>query len=302
MAIAEEQAGDLEKADPLGDAIDKVAEETGDENLSSPAYEEPAAQDDEEGPSDEDLQEIDEEQTEDEGVTGAAEGTTVAMRAVARQIGVGSEFIDLATTDTQLEKMIELARNYRAEEPKVESEPFAINLPEDEYSEKDPIVSTLKQMNDHYASELNKLTEAVQSGSLELGKLREEASANSQRQQDEFNLAFHKGLDGLDNDVLGDSSKKLNDNHHTVREAVFNRTIEMLSAGSNGRPEDVAANAAVELFPFLNNDNTRQIAVEKQQKRVLGTGGNSKPAKQVSSPEDAFSASLDSILSTVARR
>ena len=201
------------------------------------------------------------------------EGPTIAMKMVAEQAGIPLPLIELATSDSQLEKFVELAR--QAGTP---SEPdFKLELPEEEYPEDDPVRKEFTRLQSHFATQLESMKVQLGETSRTTREFTKQQVESAEQQARKVQSEFDKTLDELEIGAFGNTKNMSSANFH-VRSAAFNLLQELKQKSPDSSVAELAKQVAEQLSFTTNNRSPKEIAaIRKQASRRLG-GGPSQPA------------------------
>jgi hypothetical protein len=214
------------------------------------------------------------------------EGTTAAMRLLAKQNGVDDRVIKLTTNDDQLTELIEHAIQSREEANKAEIEPateLANILPEDEFGADDPvrkqvdaIIGEVKTLRDDVVSIVNWAL-----GQVKVQEQSREAQIASQLG------SFDSHLDTFDNPVLG--NKQSGTHNNDVRAAVWNKFWNLKEEKPQATDAELI-NEAAAAFGYKTKKQTRTEAIKDDNaNRLGGSGTKPLPEPQLEGKELALS-------------
>lgn len=207
----------------------------------------------------------------------ATEGPSFLMRQEAARAGISPEFIQLAGSDAELERLISFAQS-REEAPlsdPVIDEPLTVELPEDEFPADDPMRKALTAM-------VGKINERMEMLRRTQGHLAQFANERLEREErDEYQQLyspFDEILDSFESPVLGKTGTK-DPAQRAERTAIAQKYLglganAMTPADEKRRLAELAV--AAHRRNLVDQRNQKQQATTRQAKQVIGgrTGGN----------------------------
>lgn len=261
-------------------------------------------QDDEQEYEAPEVDEAEDEAGEDEAEQESVEespkaGPSTEMLAVARLAGVPQSFLDVASSNEQLQTYIEhfsaLSRD-RKEEPQEEEvqEESALSvsdfIPEDAYDSDDPAHQAVSKLVDVLEKERAETKKTI-------GLLLQHANAQIQAQQQsevaQFQKPFDAALDEIGGDALGDSGKGLTSSQIEVRKRAFDTYKSLAENAPPERLGELARLALQAQFPDFVKQPTpvKKKALAKQSAKRRGAG-DGRGAPDPVDPVKAFEAEL----------
>jgi hypothetical protein len=276
---------DDEESDDLGDDVDDEdddEEAEGEEGEESP-----------EGEESEQQSGVEQSAAANAGAAAqqaaAAEGPSFLMKHAAEQSGVDPKLIAIATSDAQLEQMIEVTTKGReakqaeqqAEAPKFE---LPIELPEDEFPADDPVRKHLEKWQAVITKQFEETAKAqsifAAFANEQLDMRDRQVDEVRQREYAELAEPFDGFLDSLASEELG-TTATLNDKQREARAALFTG-YQALGAKAGLDKESLQRKAEKVLGEYhpklIEKHQQKQQAAVKQPKKVLGgSGGTGRP-------------------------
>ena len=210
-----------------------------------------------------------------------AEGPSFLMKQEAERAGVDPALAAIATSDAQLQRMIEVEKSRVVHDSAaVEDDVLKFELPEDEYPADDPLRKALAPLFDQLNGKLKELRQTQ-------GHLARFANERLEREEQQayqtLYSPFDEALDSFESPVLGKTGK-LTETQRAERAAVAQKylglgaTVEMPAADKT-RLAELALTAHRK--DLVDQRNTKTQAKASQAKQVLGGGGKRSPKPAV---------------------
>lgn len=277
-------ADDQELETPEEETAETSAEQIFAEKLQELSEQREPATEEETPEADAETQESDEQPTEEETpeevkpVTKGIEGTSVAMRAFAKQQGVPDEMISLAANDEHLETYIKHYAASREEEPAEpeKEQPFALSLPEEEFAKDDPVRKQFGEVVEHFEEKLETVFGYL--GQLADVALKTE-QAVKQSVDKELTVeqgAFDEFIDTLGHPALGSRQDNSIPSAGQKARSMIYWHAKDLQVEHPRTPAQKLYEMAAKEFGYLSKQEKRQDAIKDANKGRLG-GGSAKP-------------------------
>ena len=262
--VVEEVIEEMTHQDRFGQTLDKIQEQD-------------IPTDPEEDESETD--EVDAGEQEEEIVpTPAIEGPTAAMKAVAKQQGVPAELIETARDDEQLEAWMGIVANRQAEPTPAPEAEYGTSLPEDEFTEDDPVRREFIAQRQHQEEKYDSLrgnVEKILTYVLDQGDQLSQMTTQSVEAEQK---GFHSHFDGFSNPVLGKSGS-LSREADQMR-GLIHQTFMDLKQEFPGTSDTALMDKSASKYGIQSKSTLRNDAVRKQAQQRLGGPESAKGAPE----------------------
>ena len=227
------------------------------------------------------------EQATDEGAEVVDEGPSFLMKRAAVEAGIDPALVGRATSDAQLELMIEAANRPEPQESTpAKDRTLKLDLPEEEFGPDDPIrkvfVSLQEQLNQQREEHEKALAALTAFANSQLDR-------EDRTQWETLYTPFDKALDSFESPLLG-TSGKLTDKQRAERAAIAEKYTALgatadMPADELQRYAELAVAAARK--DLIEQRSKKQQAVAQQQRRVIG-GSAQRSIKPAKTTDDVF--------------
>lgn len=221
-----------------------------------------------------------------------AEGPSFLMKQAAMSAGIPQDWIDAATSDKELQYVMERLRTHAEQqrEPEPEPEPeIAVELPEDEYGPDDPVRKNLQ-----------KFAEALKAERAERRRIEQEYRQTKAALDDQQTTTLRRALYSKFDEVLDSFNDPRFGNAKagkvSAQQVEFRRQVAEKYRGLGASPDmpddDKAwyADLAVQAFDrrLVEQRNKRHQQAARQRQSVLG-GAPSKPSPKAHGDDELLS-------------